>query len=132
MGRRRAHATRPTHMCHCLALPLLIGVLAPPPVGPAGPWFGPGPAGRDDGAHVAQTTHALRGVVKSVGVERLVVARSGPTRGDLTFVLTPSTLREGALAAGVVVSVRYLVEGTTLVATAVVARLHPPVHRGGG
>jgi hypothetical protein len=63
--------------------------------------------------------HAVRGVVKSVDASSLVIARSGRKAENLTFVLNPSTMHEGALAVGDNVSVRYRQDGKTLVATAV-------------
>ena len=68
------------------------------------------------------STHASWGVVKAVSATSLVVA---PRRrlGERTFVLTPSTVRQGQLTVGATVSVRYWRDGSTLVATAVSA--HP-------
>jgi hypothetical protein len=71
--------------------------------------------------------HAVRGVGTSFGVTWLTVTRPGKTPGELTFVLTPSTLREGRIEVGAIVSVRYRVEGPSLVATAVVVRMHTGV-----
>jgi hypothetical protein len=70
----------------------------------------------------ATSTHAVRGLLKLVSAGTLVIARGGRNAGDLTFVVTPATLRQGTLAAGTTVSVRYRVEGTALVAIAVTAR----------
>jgi hypothetical protein len=64
-------------------------------------------------------THAVRGVVKSIGPHSLVIARSSKEPSDLVFVLTPSTLQAGTIAVGATVSVRYRTEGKALVATAV-------------
>lgn len=74
-------------------------------------------------AHPA--THAVRGVVKSVDHSTLVVTRTRRKASDLTFALNSSTIREGAIAVGATVSVRYYVESHTLVATAVGARRPP-------
>ena len=63
-------------------------------------------------------THATRGVVKSLDKTMLVIARSRG-RGDMTFVLRPSTRREGTIGVGSAVSVRYREEGKTNIATAV-------------
>jgi hypothetical protein len=68
-------------------------------------------------------THATTGVVKSIDATSLVVTRSGKA-GDLTFVLSPSTQREGSVGVGSSVEVRYRAEGKTLIATAVTA--HQP------
>lgn len=66
----------------------------------------------------AQTRYATKGVVKSASRTRLVVARSARRGGELTFVLTVATIREGSPTAGSTVSVRYRVEDHKLVATA--------------
>lgn len=73
-------------------------------------------------------THAVRGVVKSTDATSLVVTRARRNTNDLTFALTPSTLREGSITVGSTVSVRYRTEGDTLVATAVVARTLPDAY----
>ncbi len=64
-------------------------------------------------------SHAVRGVVKSVDDSSLVITRSGKKAEDLSFKLDPATSREGTIAVGSTVSVRYRTEGKTLVATAV-------------
>jgi hypothetical protein len=71
-----------------------------------------------DGLHDLGGTHATRGVVKSLDETMLVIARSSG-RGDMTFVLRPSTRREGTIGVGSAVSVRYREEGKTNIATAV-------------
>jgi hypothetical protein len=67
-------------------------------------------------------THSTTGTVKSVSATALVVARSGKSSGDMTFVLDPSTHREGAIDVGSSVSVRYHEDGHSNLATAVTAR----------
>jgi hypothetical protein len=64
-------------------------------------------------------THAIRGVVKSISISSLVIVGSGKKAGEMTFLIGPSTDREGELTVGATVSVRYRREGTTLMATAV-------------
>lgn len=64
-------------------------------------------------------THATSGVVKSIDASTLVITRTGKTRGEMRFALNPSTQREGTIAVGAPVSVRYSEEGKTRVATAV-------------
>lgn len=64
-------------------------------------------------------THAVRGVVKSINQESLVIIDSGRARREMTFQLSPSTYREGELTLGATVSVRYRLEGSLLKATAV-------------
>jgi hypothetical protein len=70
-------------------------------------------------------THAVRGIVRSVDARSLVIARSLQRSSDMTFVLRPSTEREGTIAAGAIVSVRYIPEDHTLIATAVFVQSEP-------
>jgi hypothetical protein len=71
-------------------------------------------------------THATRGVVKSVDASRLVIARKGAKPAEMTFALNPATHRDGTIAVGAPVSVRYREEGKTNVATAI--RVQPASH----
>jgi hypothetical protein len=64
-------------------------------------------------------THAIRGVVTSVSASVLVITPSGKGAGAMRFVVSPSTHREGNMAIGATVSVRYRVEDQRLLATAV-------------
>ena len=64
-------------------------------------------------------THAIRGVVTAVSPSILVITPSGKGATAMTFVVSPSTHREGNMAVGVTVSVRYRVEDQRLLATAV-------------
>jgi hypothetical protein len=64
-------------------------------------------------------THSTRGTVKSVDDNTLVIARSSGTRAEMTFTLNDATHREGNIANGASVSVRYRDEGKMHVATAV-------------
>jgi hypothetical protein len=66
-------------------------------------------------------THAVAGLVMSVDASTLVIVRSGKNAARMTFVLNRSTCREGELEVGSTVSVRYLTERRTLVATGVFA-----------
>jgi hypothetical protein len=66
-------------------------------------------------------THALSGVVKSVDATMLVVTRAGKTPHEMTFVLSPTTLREGSIRAGARVQIRFRTDGRTQVATAILA-----------
>lgn len=63
-------------------------------------------------------SHSISGVVKDVTATSLVITPKGK-KGEMTFSLSPSTHREGTLAAGERVSVRYNQEGKTNVATGV-------------
>jgi hypothetical protein len=64
-------------------------------------------------------THATSGVVKSVDDSTLVITKGGKKPEEMTFMLNASTHKEGAVAAGAPVSVRYHEDGKTHVATAV-------------
>ena len=64
-------------------------------------------------------THAIRGVVTSVSASVLVITPSGKGASAMKFVVSPSTHREGNMAIGATVSVRYRVEDQRLLATAV-------------
>ena len=72
-------------------------------------------------ATTAAADHATTGTVKSVTGSMLVVTRSAKDGGDMTFVLKPSTQREGKIEVGAPVSVRYKEDGKTHIATAVTA-----------
>jgi hypothetical protein len=76
-------------------------------------------ATNDSAAEAARhVVHTTRGVVKSVGSDAIVVARP-KGRGDITFRLRSSAHRNGTIAVGAVVSVRYEDEGDAHVALAV-------------
>ena len=68
-------------------------------------------------------THSTRGVVETVDAARLVIRDPRHTR-QTTFVLNAQTERQGRIAAGVSVTVRYRTEKGANVATAVV--VEPP------
>jgi hypothetical protein len=112
-------------MRHPLTTFVLVGGLAGSTVAFAAPR-------EADGGQVARVTlatwtrtHAVRGVVSKVDAGSLVITRTRKTPSDLAFSLTPCTLREGTIAVGSTVYVRYRIEGDTLVATAVVVRTSP-------
>ena len=112
-------------MRHPLTTFVLVGGLAGSTVAFAAP-------GEADGGQVAQLTlatwtrtHAVRGVVSKVDARSLVITRTRKKPSDLSFSLTPSTLREGTIAVGATVYVRYRTEGDRFVATAVVVRTSP-------
>ena len=67
----------------------------------------------------AAPTHATSGVVKSVDDSTLVITKGGKKPEDMTFTLNANTHKEGAVAVGAPVSVRYHEDGKTHVATAV-------------
>lgn len=68
-------------------------------------------------------THAIRGVVKSISTFYVVIVTgSGKKAREMTFVLGPSTEKDGEITIGATVSVRYRKEGHRLVSTAVSAQ----------
>ena len=67
----------------------------------------------------AAPTHATKGVVKSVDDSTLVITHKDKKGEEMTFTLNGSTHKEGAVAVGAPVSVRYTDDGKTHVATAV-------------
>jgi hypothetical protein len=67
----------------------------------------------------AAAVHSWTGTVKSVDATSLTITRpSGPVK-EMTFVLNDSTKKQGAIAAGASVEVRYKTEGKQNIATAV-------------
>ena len=73
-------------------------------------------------------THSVQGVVKSIDSSSLVITRSGKKGGDMSFKLDPSTHQEGTIASGSAVSIRYRMEGSSMVATAVNVEAPKPTH----
>jgi hypothetical protein len=69
----------------------------------------------------ASAEHSVRGVVKSIDSTSMLLT-TNKKGGDTTFVLAPSTQREGTLAVGSTVSVRYHEQGGSKIATAVIAQ----------
>src|SRR5262245_3004170 len=99
---------------------LTIGVAASPDSDP--------PRTKPAAQSAGQTpTHAVRGVVKSINPESLVIVAAGKARRQMTFHLSPATFREGELTLGATVSVRYRLEGSLRKATAV--STHPEKNR---
>jgi hypothetical protein len=99
---------------------LLVGVLSAVPVAGFGmtQTTATAPAAKHASTH-ASATHATRGVVKSIDESTMVITRSGASHGEMTFAVNASTHREGTIAAGAPVSVRYREEGKSNVATAI-------------
>jgi hypothetical protein len=71
-------------------------------------------------------THSVQGVVKSVDASSLVITRPGKKGGEMAFKLEPSTHQDGSIAAGSTVSIRYRMDGNSMVATAVNAETPKP------
>jgi hypothetical protein len=67
----------------------------------------------------AAATHATAGVVKSIDDSKLVISKSATKGPETTFVVNSSTQKEGTIAAGTMVDVRYKTEGKEKVATAI-------------
>ena len=73
-------------------------------------------------AKATAARHATTGVVKSIDDTTLVITRPGKNIHEMTFALNPSTHREGTVAVGSRVSVRYHEEGQTHIASALMVR----------
>ena len=71
-------------------------------------------------------THSVQGVVKSVDASSLVITKSGKKGGDMSFKLDSTTQKDGSIANGSSVSVRYRMDGSSMVATAVNAEAPKP------
>jgi hypothetical protein len=71
-------------------------------------------------------THATKGVVKAVTATAIVITRNaGGKRTETSFVVTPSTQRAGAVAAGATVEIRYRTDGKQRIATAISVEAAP-------
>ena len=66
-------------------------------------------------------SHSVRGTIKSVDSSTLVITTAGKKRRDMTFMLGSSTAKQGDLAPGTSVSVRYTGDAGHMMATAVTA-----------
>ena len=101
---------------------ILVGVLVAVPLLPGVVTGKLGRIGHTEGVpDNPVATGARSGVVKSVDAAMLVITRSGEGSHEMTFVLRPTTLREGPLGVGARVQVRFRTEGRTQVATAILA-----------
>jgi hypothetical protein len=63
--------------------------------------------------------HATSGVVKSISDSSLVISKSATKGPETTFVVNASTQKEGNVAVGSMVDVRYHTEGKDKIASAV-------------
>jgi hypothetical protein len=99
----------------------LAAIVAVPMIGVAQTAQAPAAAKKETAKTAAKAapTHATKGVVKSVDESTLVITKSGKKPEDMTFMVNASTHKEGAVAVGAPVSVRYQEEGKNHVATAV-------------
>jgi hypothetical protein len=117
------------HMPCGFALAALLGMLAAPALLAQGHASGTVPHAPQQ-APAPVPDHSASGVVKFVDRTRLVITRAGKTPIEMTFSVNPSTQKEGAIAAGVKVQVRFRgdAHAHTAVATAIlatVATAHP-------
>ena len=93
-------------------------VLAVPTMSLAAQTAKPAPAAKTAAKTATPASHSAKGVVKSMDATSLVVTEKGK---DVTYVLDPSTKKEGDPAVGSNVTVMYKTEGTQHVATDVKA-----------
>ena len=104
---------------------LILGVLLTgTAVGFASQTPAPAPSAKSSGAKKeskpsAPATHATSGVVKTINDSSLVISKSATKGPETTFVVNSSTQKEGNVAVGSMVDVRYTSDGKTKTATAV-------------
>jgi hypothetical protein len=77
------------------------------------------PASSSASKSASTATHSVEGVVKSVDASSLVITKSGKKGGEMSFKLDPATQRDGSITTGSPVSIRYRMDGSSMVATAV-------------
>jgi hypothetical protein len=80
------------------------------------------PAKKPAAPAASAAVHATKGVVKSVDASTLVVSKTAGKGPETTFVVNASTKKEGNVAVGSSVDVRYRMEGKDRVATAITAK----------
>jgi hypothetical protein len=114
-------------MRHTLTTGLLLSALAVAGTSIASTPKKPASSSKTEAA-APTATHAVRGVVKSIDASSLVITKSGHKDQLVSFVLAPSTAREGTIDVGSTVAVRYTSEGKTLTATAVAVQPAPESH----
>ena len=85
-------------------------------------WQGTAAKPAKTAAKPAMASHATSGTVKSMDATSLVIVKPGSKAEEMTFVINPSTQHQGAAEVGSMVTVRYHADGTSNVATAVVAK----------
>ena len=64
--------------------------------------------------------------MKSVDASSLVITKSGKKGEEMSFKLDSSTQRDGSITTGSPVSIRYRMDGSSMVATAVNAEAPKP------
>jgi hypothetical protein len=120
------------HMPCRFALAALLSMLAAPELLAQGH-----ASGQSWQAPAAVPDHSVSGVVKFMDRARLVITRAGKTPVEMTFNVNASTQKEGAIAAGAKVQVRFRgdAHAHAAVATAILATAHaalarePPRHQ---
>jgi hypothetical protein len=70
-------------------------------------------------AAAAPAVHAMSGVVKSIDGSMLVITKVAGKGPETSFVVNSATQKQGTLAAGASVDVRYHTEGKDKIATAI-------------
>jgi Cu/Ag efflux protein CusF len=65
------------------------------------------------------SVHSTTGTVKSVDATTLTITRPSGSVKEMTFAINDATKKQGAIAAGASVEVRYKTEGKQNIATAV-------------
>ena len=96
--------------------------------------YAQGPAAARPKAKTASTakaaSHSVSGTVKAVDATMLTVTRSGKDKNDLMVMMNSSTQKDGNIAVGSKVSVRYKEENGQNIATAVKASAPKPAASG--
>jgi hypothetical protein len=110
----------PSHLPRGIALAALFSVITAPSV-LAGPPSAQGRAANPPQVSAAVPDHSVSGVVKFVDRTRLVITRAGKTPVEMTFTVNASTLREGVIAVGAKVQVRFRGDEHPAIATAILA-----------
>ncbi len=78
----------------------------------------PKPAAAKAAVKSTMATHSTTGTVKSIDSSTLVITKPGK-KGDMTFTVNGSTMKDGTVGVGSNVTVRYQTEGKSMVATAI-------------
>jgi hypothetical protein len=114
------------HMPCGFALAALLALLAAPALLAQGHASAPAPAPPVSQSPAPVPDHSVSGVVKFVDSTRLVITRTGKTPVEMTFSVNASTQKEGAIAAGAKVQVRFRgdTHAHTAVATAILVTPH--------
>jgi hypothetical protein len=101
-------------MRHLARTFVLVGALAM-----AGTAFAAAPQSSSSAKKSTPASHTVKGTVKSIDNSSLVISGK---KGDMTFALDSTTVKQGSPAVGSDVSVKYHTEGKAMMATAVTAQ----------